>query len=445
MTRAIGFGRIGFESAVRNLVEDQRGVLIGEPLVDPAPDEQPGVEPGVRCLVNDRQLVEVLADLDPVLTDVEDTGVALEQRRVDFVDLDVAGDGPIETDEIDQGRQPFAQQVADPAQPFLVLGPGAQDEVLATGEVDAFLRQRVVAIGDDDGVPVRDIRDARRGQVRRAADDRRVELGAGRRDREAGRNDDPDVPLITECPCVERRKGRPNPDVAGRSRGATGQVEVEPERRRLVKEEVGREADVDDRVIRRRVRRDGQASRPRGGPELRRLALDDERRPIEEVARRQRPVRRLLDQVRLVVRRLDRDRNVNDTVLRCEGVGRLRDDGEPVVGGQGWARPSRSETDAHGEEHRHEKSRADPPRGHHASRWACDARRRRLRRRDQRRVEVSRSARPRIAATIAARMLMTRFRPRSRASTQAARANELASTESRRWPSTKAAFARSRS
>ena len=66
--------------------------------------------------------------------------------------------------------------VADPAPPFLVLGPRAKDEVLAAGEVDSFLRQRRLPIGDHDRVPVGDVCDARCGQVPGTADDRCVEL-----------------------------------------------------------------------------------------------------------------------------------------------------------------------------------------------------------------------------------------------------------------------------
>ena len=44
------------------------GVLLGEALVDPAVHEQGIVEPRVRCLVDDRYGIEVLADVDALGT-----------------------------------------------------------------------------------------------------------------------------------------------------------------------------------------------------------------------------------------------------------------------------------------------------------------------------------------------------------------------------------------
>ena len=154
--------RVGAQPAVRDLVEDPRGVLVGEPLVDPAPDEQVLVEPGVRRLVDDRELVEVLADLDQALVGVEDAGVALEQRRVDLGDLDVAGHRPVEAELVDELRQPGPEQPGDAGLPLGVLGPGADDEMLAARQVEPVARERVLAVRDDRRVPVGRIVDAGR-------------------------------------------------------------------------------------------------------------------------------------------------------------------------------------------------------------------------------------------------------------------------------------------
>ena len=235
-----------------------RRVFVGQALADPALGEESAVEPGVRRLVDDDLLVEVLADLDLVCRRVVQPGVALDLRRRHLADPELAVDRPRQPD----GRLEVGHAGLDDArhavEPLAILRPGVDDDVLAA-EVERDVGQRVV-IGDVDGrVPGLRVGDVigRVGQPAILRRGRQLVARVGRQGAdiaaELGRQDDPDVGEPRVAPGPDRERGvRPtDADGAGRARLAARQVERDVRRLGLVVEQPGRpDDDVAEPVVR---------------------------------------------------------------------------------------------------------------------------------------------------------------------------------------------------
>ena len=148
---------------------------------------------------------------------------------------------------------------------------------------------------------------------------RLVDRRAGRLGVEACRDDDPDVAAVAERPGDERRERRPDPDVAA----ATGARRPAGRSRSGTWCDWWKKRSLAKRTS--RIRKPGWASpssRASSCPPRRRTAVASAWRASERhrrSRRRDRPVWRLLDPVRLVVRGGDVDRDVDDALRRARG------------------------------------------------------------------------------------------------------------------------------
>ena len=234
------------------------GVVGGERLVRPAIGEQGSVEPDVRRLVQDDEVVGVVRDLDVAGGRIEQPGVPAGRTADRLLDGQRLLEGrPGEADPVGQDGQPGREQTGHALGPRRVVLPGADVDLdRRAQDVGAHrgVAVRAWAVGDEVG------EELERPVERAAAEDRAAgPVGGGRGDlarldldvealgedhsdraaRRAGRR---------ERPHRERDQRVADPQVARRGATRVGHVELQPVLRGLAAEQASREVESEPGV-----------------------------------------------------------------------------------------------------------------------------------------------------------------------------------------------------
>ncbi len=267
-------------------------VVRREPLVGPAIGQQRAVEPGVRRLVEDDEVVGVVGDLDGARGRVEQAGVAAGRTADRLAHGQAAVARPRHPDLLREDRQPLDHQVADALRPCRVVRPRldrqrdrVRPDVGAGLPIDVRARPIGHEIGEE-GQRRRELAGLEGGDAV-GADGRLRDLARLDLDLVAGREDDPDRAsgrrVGRKGPDRERRQRRPDPEVTGRGPARVDHVEDEPVCRRLAAVEPRREVELEERVG-RGLLRDLRPRRPRTRPgqlEARRVGQDRQEGSVE--------------------------------------------------------------------------------------------------------------------------------------------------------------------
>jgi hypothetical protein len=282
----------------------------------------------MRRLVDDGQVVEVLADLDPAGVGVIDPGIPLEQRCVDLGHDQLAGHRPGQPDQLVELGQAALQTIFDPVEPHAVLGPGADGDLFAGRNGQGLAAQPRGPVRVDGRIPVDGVADPVRAEQGLATLVRHGQRIAGQARLERVGQDDPDRGPVAVDPGVERGEGRSDPDVALRAGLAARQVVGHPDPGGLAEMELGPEGQRELDGALPGVGSRGQRLAVLGGPGADCLGLQGEVDPAEEIVG---------DDVARGGRRAgvaggDVDHDADEPVLGQQRVGRGRPDIDAIIG-----------------------------------------------------------------------------------------------------------------